>query len=165
LAWLAVPLAAIAVAGCGGGSGGGDTSAATGTGATASTAAATGTSTDRTVASTTFAADLTVAGEQLNAVGTTLRNVTGVADLQRKVPRLSTALDRFDRAIARMRGYRLAEPNLETRRAQVAAAGPPTSARLRDFVAAARRGDLKRVRMLLPRLISALQAFSDALTT
>jgi len=146
-----------------------DTSAGSGTTST-STAPATTAPADTSgtatapVGTTDYVKDVQTAATALQSFGTTLQSSTGVADLKAKVPEARKDLDDFDAAIAKLGGYQLGIPKLDTQRQGLLRTGPKVSDVLRRFLDAAASGDLGAVTKLLPEVQSTITEFQTAAT-
>jgi hypothetical protein len=117
------------------------------------------------VSANRFASDLNASGEALQGVGRILQQATQLSVLRRLLPSARRQLARFDAAVRRMRGYRLAKASLERKRRALARAGPPLGATMRRFVVLGADGRLAQARALTPRLLARLQAFLAAART
>ena len=109
-----------------------------------------------------FASDLTASGEALQGVGHLLQQATQLSVLQRLLPAARRQLARFDAAVRRMRGYRLAKASLERKRRALARAGPPLGSTMRRFVVLGAEGDIAEAKALTPLLLTRLQGFLAA---
>jgi hypothetical protein len=155
LRWLAVAASLAVVALLAAGCGGGDDSSGTPASQASTTAGDVG----------RYRADALTAARSLQSVGRVLRASSTLAEFQAKVPQVQRELGRFDQVVRRMAGYRLELPALEAQRAALTRTAPRFSSLLRQFVQAARRRDLSRVRALRPQLQSALRNLTAAVET
>jgi hypothetical protein len=146
----------------------GSGSSTTSTTATAPPPVTTAPATDTTATTTTdsagYVADVQAAATALQSFGTVLSSSTGLEDLKAKIPSAQKSLDNFDVAIAKLDGYTLGIPNLDTQRAGLARTGPKVSDVLRRFLDAVGSGDLVAVQKLIPEVTTTITEFQKAAT-
>lgn len=116
-----------------------------------------------TVGTATFVADIQTFAQTLTQFGLTLQAAADGPDaLKERSTLLRSQLDEFDRITAKMGGYTVDVPALETKRAAIVAASPDISRLGRDLLDAAEAGDASRVTQIAAEFTTALQRLQTA---
>lgn len=119
--------------------------------------------TGQTVGTATFVADIQTFAQTLTQFGLTLQAAADGPDaLKQRSSLLRSQLDSFDEVTAKMGGYTVDVPALETKRAAIVAASPDISRLGRELLDAAEAGDAGRVASIASEFTTALQRLQTA---
>jgi|GEM_PF-3253687 len=119
----------------------------------------------RVVDTATFVQDVQAFAQTLTQFGLTLQAAAeGPEALRARSSLLRQQLDQFDAVAARMGGYTVDVPALESRRAAIVAASPDISRLGRELLDAAEAGDASRVQQIATQFTAALERLRDAAT-
>jgi len=117
----------------------------------------------QTVGTATFVADIQTFAQTLTQFGLTLQAAADGPDaLKKNSTLLRSQLDDFDSITAKMGGYTVDVPALETKRAAIVAASPDISRLGRELLDAAEAGDASRVASIAQEFTTALQRLQTA---
>jgi len=117
----------------------------------------------QTVGTATFVADIQTFAQTLTQFGLTLQAAADGPDaLKKNSTLLRSQLDDFDSITAKMGGYTVDVPALETKRAAIVAASPDISRLGRELLDAAEAGDASKVASIAQEFTTALQRLQTA---
>ncbi|MFN8124450.1 MAG: hypothetical protein U0237_18730 [Thermoleophilia bacterium] len=117
----------------------------------------------QTVGTATFVADIQTFAQTLTQFGLTLQAAADGPDaLKQRSSLLRSQLDDFDTVTAKMSGYTVDVPALETKRAAIVAASPDISRLGRELLDAAEAGDATKVASIASEFTTALQRLQTA---